>query len=363
MAGYVPPTPYAGFQGGLLNLQFVDEVLSNVAKQFRPDGYIYDQIVSPQPVRFRSGRYPVFDPAGFFASGGNLKVADDAATPMIDFKWSHDVYLAEDYRLQTKITRAEELQANPVLKLDYSKTIGLLGVFATNRELRLANKLRAQANGGQFTIPPFTPSVKWDQGTATTPATIQADIQQAIVAQKKLCGKRVNTIVLDYEVALAIGNDYTLKDQIKYQIGPRIIAEGMAAVLPPTLFGLNVIVADDPMYNVGRPGDAQATLAGVWGNSVRLIYVPTVAAWGLPATAYSFRAPVVDGAGGTQPPATMLPTGQGGQEPGPAGDWTIVDRWWEMDPPCEHIRAWECVDERVVAPELGVEIQNVLAAY
>ena len=43
------------------------------------------------------------------------------------------------------------------------------------------------------------------------------------------------------------------------------------------------------------------------------------------------------------------------------GGWAIVDRWYNVDPPAEHIRAWECVDEKVVAPELGIEIQSVLA--
>lgn len=359
---YTPPSAY-GPLGGQTNygsgLQLVDEVLSTVAKQFAPDGFLYDQICAPMPVSFKSGRYPVFDPSTFFAMQ-NVEVADDAETPTVDFNWSHDIYLAKNKRLKTRITRDEANSANPALRLEYSKLRGLLSQFATARENRLATRLRAQSNGGQITNAAINPSVHWDLGTSGSPAAIQADIQAAALTSYKACGKRPNTLILDYEVALAVANDFTLKDLIKYTIGPRIVAEGIDAVLPPTLFGFKVLIADGTLYDTARPGQA-VSLTGVWGNSARLVFTDPNAGWGQPATAYSFRAPVVGGI--AQPPATILPTGSGGQEPGPAGDWAIVDRWWEMDPPAENVRVWECVDERLVAPELGIEIQNVLSSY
>jgi hypothetical protein len=367
---YSPPTPYTGLSGAVTygtGLQLVDEVLTNLAKQFAPDGYIYERLVSPMPVDYNIGRYPVFDPSTFFATGGMLEVADDAPTPIIDFNWSHDVYQCLDRRLATRVTRKEALQANPALRLDYSKTRGLLTVFANNREDRLAKRLRAQSNGGQFTNAVITPAVKWDAGTSGSPATIQQDVQNGLLIAMKACGKRPNSIVLDYEVALAISNDYTVKQQLQYRIGPEMLSNQLAdslagngnggGVLPPKLFGLNVIVADGVLQNTSRPGQSM-TLAGTWGTSARLIYVDPNAQWGEPATAYSFRGRVVET--GHQPPASIMPTGQGGAEPGPAGGWAVVDRWWDYDPPGENIRAWECVDERIVAPELGVEIGSVL---
>ena len=363
MPAYTPPTPYTGLgpgaQAGPDGLQVIDELLTNVAKMFRPDGYLYDQIVAPMPVQFNIGRYPVFDPSGYFAAPGNIAVADDAPTPLVDFKWSTDYYNCLDYRLQTRITRKENLQANPVLRLDYAKTVGLLTQFATAREVRLANKLRAQSNGGQFVNAAVTPSVKWDAGNATAPATIQSDLQGAALQVMKQCGKRPNTLILDFQVAYAIANDYTLKDLIKYQMGSAIVRDALQAVLPPTLFGFKVVVADGTMQNTNGPG-ATANLTGVWGNSARLIYTDPNAQWGQPSTVYSFRGRVNDGP--TQAPEVTMPNGDAGNEPGPSGGWAVVDRWYDIDPPAVHIRAWECVDERVVAPELGIEIQNVLAS-
>lgn len=371
---YTPPTAYAGLTGQVTygsGLQLVDVVLSNVAKQFRPEGFVYDRLVAPMTVEKKFGRYPVFDPTTFFSTGGALEVADDAPTPIIDFNWSHDIFACQPRRLATRITREEALQAHAALRLDYSKTIGLLTVFANNRENRLATRLKATANGGQFTNAAITPSNLWDAGT--TSVTIQSDIQTGLLQVMKACGKRPNTIVMDYEVALAIANDPTVKTQLQYRIGPDMFTNGLltdnsgpvgpvgggGGVLPSKLFGLNVVIADGVLQNQNRPGEA-LNLTGTWGTSVRLIYVDPQAQWGIPSTVYSFRAPVVEGQ--HQPPNVIMPNGNAGVEPNPAGGWAVVDRWWDYDPPAETIRAWESVDERVVAPELGFELHNVLGS-
>lgn len=370
MAVYTPPTPYAPLSGQVTynsGLQLVDEVGTNLAKQFRPTGYLYDRLVSGFPVNYRFGRYPVFDPAPFFSTGGALEVADDAPSPIIDFNWSHDIWQAVVRRAQTRLTEEEALQAHPALRIDYSKTVGLLTVFANNRENRLATRLRAAANGGQFTNAEITPAVKWDAGTSGSPATIQQDIQNAALVAMKASGRRPNTLVLDYEVALAIANDYTVKQQLQYRMGDQMLSNSIAdmlaangngdMVLPPRLFGFRVVVADGVLQNTARPGQP-VNMAGTWGTSARLIYCDPTQQWGIPATVYSFRAPVVSAQ--HQPPAAIMPSGDGGLEPAIDSDWAVVDRWWDYDPPGEHIRCRECVDERVVAPELGVEIGPVL---
>jgi hypothetical protein len=354
MPSFSPASGGVAYSSGL---QLVNEVLSNLAKQFRPDGFVYDQIVSPMPVDYNIGEYPVFDPSTFFSTGGNLEVADDAETPIVDFNWSTATYHCRDRRLSTRLTRKEENQAHAALRIEYSKTVNLLSIMANNREYRLATILRAQDNGGQFTNPAITPAIKWDAGTTATPATIQGDIQNAVQLAIKACGKAPNTIVFDYEVALAIANDPTIKTQLQYRVGPEMLAAGVG-ILPAKLFGLNVVVAQGPMYNTARPGQS-SNLAATWGQSARVLYCDPNAQWGVPATAYAFRGRVLGG--DTQAPSAIMPVGSGSQEPGPAGDWAVVDRFWSVDPPAQRIRAWECVDERCVAPELGVEIQNVLS--
>ena len=381
MANYVPLNPYAPLSGQVVEstgLQFVNQVLTNLAKQYRPHGFLYDRIAAPYQVDYNFGRYPVFDPNYFFGFGGTLQVSDDAPTPIIDTQWSQDQYACVDYRLQTRVTRKETLQAHPALRLEYSKTIQLLTAFALNREMRLAARLTLNTNTdantslqGQLLNQASAPSIKWDAGTSGSPATIQKDLQSAARTAYLASGMWPNTLVIDKQIALAIAADPTILTTIQYLVGTTQVARGGGAgetlapdsgygVLPSTLFGFNVLIADGALYSNARPGQA-ASLASVWGNNARLVYVNPVQQWGMPATAYAFRGRVTGGI--AQPPSTIQPSGDGGQEPGPAGSWAVVERWYDMDPPGVHIRAWECVDERVVAPETANIIPTVLTTF
>ncbi len=71
--------------------------------------------------------------------------------------------------------------------------------------------------------------------------------------------------------------------------------------------------------------------------------------------AYSFRAPVASSPTGSQS-GTVTQV-----EPAGTGDWAVVDRWVEPDPPAQRIRAWESVDEKIVAPTLGIQLENVIS--
>jgi hypothetical protein len=356
LAGGAEVTAFGPLQGQLdtsTGLQIVPD-LTQIARQFKPHGFVYDQLTAPMQVSHRFGKFPVFNPAQYFAAPGNLQVSDRAVTPSVDFEWSTEPYEAFPYRLQTVITREEANQARPELRLDYSKTIGLLTQFASAREKRLAEKLRAEGNGGALALS-MTTTKKWDTGTKASEASIQTDIQKAIREVYKKTGIRPNTIVLTLSMAYAIANDFTLKEIIKYLVGTSIISEPINAMLPSTLFGLKVVVTEGVLYNERRPGDP-AKLTDTWGNSARVLYVDPNAQWGMPSVVYSFRAPVTEGA--HEPPSSIMP--KAGAEPGPAAGWAVVDQWWDYDPPALHIRAWESVDERVAAPTLGIEIEEVL---
>lgn len=349
--------------GGPAGLQLVDLVLSNLARQYRPHGFIYDDIVAPQPVEFNHGKYPVFELAKFFNATGQAQVADDAGTPIVDAAYSTAPYACEDYRLRTRITRKERLQAHPALRLDQSKTVMLLGIMALEREQRLAKELRATTHGGQLTAAPFNViGAKWDEGTEGSPAKIQQTLQKAGQEVYKQTGIRPNTLVITEEIGLAISQDPAIQQLIRYLAGVDFVSSGNitgdsrlmdigngSAVLPKKLFGFNIICADGVLVNT-TPGSTTTNLAEVWGNTARLLYINTSAAWGVPTVAYSFKGKVTGDVTDQQPAALAE------NEPGGSGSWAVVDRWIEPDPPAENIRAWECVDENIVAPEAGIEI-------
>jgi hypothetical protein len=344
--------------GGADALQVVNPVLTNVAVQYRPHGFIYDQLVNNYPVMFNDGQYPFFDIGSFYASGDGRNIPDDATTPLIEAKYELRPYHCRDYRKAVRITRKDEQQAHPALHLVESKILMLASVFAGERETRLAAKLRDTTNGGQLTATKVKPTVKWDEGTTATPATIQADIQKAAKNIKAGTGVWPNTLVITKEVAYAISMDVSLRAQLQYLQGPQYIAQGVGA-LPPTLFGLKVLIVDGVQTNLSAEG-ATTSLTEIWGKSARVLYIEENPAWGKPTVAYGFRGRVQDGFAYSTPAVSSGgPVAQ--LEPNSANQWTLVDQWAEPDPPANRYRLWECVDEKIVAPELGCEIEEVIS--
>ena len=318
-------------------LQIIDPVLSSIARQYKADGFVYDQLAPSISVAARSGQYPTF--SGFFgddSDADSLQPVDDRApTPEVSFDWSTDTYLAQDFRLKATITPTERSQAQAIgdpLHLDRSKLDHLLTRMAIRREVRLAAALRATGNGGQLTGGSASPSNKW----GVDAATIEADVTTGALAVRAKIGFPTNVMAMDWKVAVTVAQQQDIRELIKYTVpGERILAGGYE--LPPVLFGHSPLIAR-AIRNTAKKG-ATESLSPVWDDHVRLLYVAPNAAWGIPSTAYAFRAPVNGANGQTQ----------------------VVDRWNSDDPPVENIRAWEAVDEKVCGPDGGYELYDVLA--
>lgn len=367
--------PFEPLSAGVDSLQIIDPVLSQIAVQYRPHGFVYSQVVNSFPVEMNIGQYPEFNRAGFFASNDGRPVADDAVTPLVDFEYSEKFYHCKDYRKKIRLTRKELQQAHPALRITESKVIGLLDVFAGEREKRLAERLMpfetyaSVANStGQLLIKGIEPGVggatkakaKWSEGKK---AVYEASIQGDVAAAKKVVYEKTgiwpNTLIITQQIAEEIALDATLKTQIQYALGLRQISEGVG-ILPEKLFGLNVVIADGALTNTAAAGGT-TNLEEIWGKHARVLYVNPNPTWGTPSVAYGFRGKVTDGFSYATP--AVAEGGPGGvtqQEPGGMAQWTVVDRWAEPDPPAENIRVWECVDERIVGAELGAVIENVI---
>lgn len=307
------------------DLQIVDPVLSNIARAFQPKGFVYDKVFPTITVNEDSGKYPVF--TGFFDDDTDPKVPDRASTPEIDFTWSTESYYCEDYRLKASITRKEERNAHSALKLRQNKLRAVLTRMAIRRERRAAELLRKTSNGGGLNLG-AAPGTNWDQDAAT----IEADIKTGSLAVYDATGMTTNAMIVPFKVAYAMAVQQDIREIIKYTVpGDRILIEG-DRVLPKVLHGHEVIIPKGAMRNTAAEG-ATVSLSDIWADHVRLVHLPEAADdWGVPSTGYSFKA-----------------------EP------EVVDRWKANDPPVEYVRAWECVDEKIVGADLGYEIASVLS--
>jgi hypothetical protein len=307
-------------------LQIVDPVLSQLARSYRPDGFVGQTVCPTIPVEKDSGLYPVFDDAYWFGDDVDNRVSDRAETPEIDFSWSTESYLCEDYRLKASITKKERRQAHGALRLEENKTELVLTRMAMRRERRIAAMLRDTTNGGQLTGGTSTPSALWD----TDAATIEADLLTAKLAVRNKTGILPNTLLIDYEVACRIALQADIREILKYTVDGRLIIGEGEAVLPAKLWGLKVLVAN-PLVNTAKEG-ATKSLSSVWGKHARVLYVNPNGGWGKPSVAYQFKAVPEE-----------------------------VDKWSEKDPPVDYVRAWETVDEKVCAPDTGYEFESVIS--
>ena len=320
-------------------LQVIDPVLTNLALNYKPGQFVYDQIVSHMDVATNTGQYPVWDADDFFRSGDlDPAVADRAPTPEIDLTYSLSSYALTNYRLKISFTNEERAQAHDALRFEQTKTQFLVSRMKLERERRLAAQLRKTTNGGALTLGANAGN-KWDVDAGT----IEADIKTGRKAVRDATGQAVDTIVMDWAVAYAVALQQDIRDIIKYTVpGDRILVGG-EAILPRVLHGLRVVVAGEGnMYNSAKEGGT-ANRTAIWGDSVRLIKTAEANAWGEPATVYSLRGTV----NGERP---------SGGEP----SYCLVDRWAGDDPPINYIRYWEKVQEKVVAPDVGYEIGDVL---
>lgn len=334
-----PVGPYSGRDSR--DLQIVDPVLTTIARQFRPQGFVYNVLFPTVQVAALSGQYPVWDSAYWFADDVDNQISDREETPEIEFSWSTEPYLCRDYGLKISITPRERQQAaagGQALRMEQSKTQFLMTRMATRRERRAAAKLVKVSAGG---LGGLTSGGAATTAFATSTA-IETDWKTAKIAVYNITGMTPNIAVIPYQKAYDMATNATLRDIFKYLVNSGAFItlgadeNGEDIFLPRFFQGCRLVIPKGTLVNTAHEG-AAATKVDVWGSSARFLYVDPQAAWGIPSVAYQFQAPVV--------------TGQG-----TAGSGPLIDRWRQPDPVKDLIRATECIDEHVCAGDLGYEM-------
>jgi hypothetical protein len=324
-------------------LQVIDPILTNLALRYLPQGFIYDQVVPRMPVGKNAGQYPVWSIDDLLRDDVESHVSDRAETPEIDFSYSMEDYLLKNFRLKASITPEERGQAADELKVEETKVKGLLGRMALRRERRLAAALRKTTNGGQLTLGGGV-STKWNGEDPT----IELDIKGARKAVYDFTGQHVDTMIINWDIAYVMALDPAIREIIKHTVDGNLIISKGEAILPKVLHGLNVVIADGTKFNTARKGAARS-LSNVWQDNVVLVKRARDEEWGEPSTVYGLYGQVA----ATSEGRTSRSTSTGG------GSF-VVDKWATADPPVDYVRAWEKVQEKVVAPDVAYEIADVL---
>jgi hypothetical protein len=313
------------------SLQLYDPVLSNLARRYKPNGFIARRLLPSIPVSLLSGQYPVFTDEYWFKEHTDNRVSDRAPAREVDFEWSTESYLCEEYALKVSITDLERRQADAALKLEFNKTDLLSHQMELSHEIRVAALLNTQDAGGGFdNAHDSTPSTNWDQATAT----IEEDIKDGVLQVYDTCGGIVpNVIVIPFKVAYEMATQEDIRSLLRYDASGKSVdfIQLGNRVLPSVIHGMQVIIPQGAQKMTGNEGGS-TTVSEIWGDDVRLLYTDPNAGWGIPSCAYELR----------HTPKR-------------------VTRWRETDPDVEYIREMERYDLKVVAPKAGFIIKDVLS--
>lgn len=311
------------------SLQIYDPVLSNLARSYRPKGFIAHLLLPEIPTTKLSAQYPIFD-KGFWFRDVDNRSSDRAPAKEVDFEWSTDTFLCEEYKLKVSITDLERDQADPSLRLQASKTQFLTGQMELAHEKRVAAFFQTTTDGGGLSSGrSSTPGTNWDQDTAT----VEANIKTGVLDIYDTIGVPPNTIVIPYKVAYAMA----LQEDIRAILRQDATGQGVpfitlgSRVIPSVIHGMKVVIPIGAQLDSSNEGGSES-ISEIWGDDVRLLYVDASAKWGEPSAGYKI-----------------------------VHTQKRVTKWRTTDPDIDYIREMERYDLKMVAPDAGHVIKDVLS--
>lgn len=265
----------------------VSAPLTNLARLYRPMGFIADQVCPTIPVVKETDLYYVFDQGPFFATDVDDLVPDRGKPRKVEFNHSTEAYVAQKRELAWDISDRERSNADSQLNIERNKQNGTLGRLMLRKEQRVADLFRKVANGGGLNLG-ANASAKWDAAT-TDYQDIATDVMAGKTAVRQAIGGTPNVIVIPAAVAEGMHKSL-LFQALQYTYGSataRNLIEKEYPVLPDVMFGMRVIVGG-VIKNTAHEGQT-ASYADVWGEAIRLLYVTPGAALEEPSVGYSIQ--------------------------------------------------------------------------
>jgi len=252
------------FEGGQAHFFDVGDVhedaaLSEFSLRYANTGFVAERLAPRINVTQQSDKYYTYDKS-------NLRRQDsirhDKAEPKeVFFNLSKTSFYCEDYALATLVSGAEIQNADNALDPMADSVEFLMDLIRLDREKRVATLLTDTSvitNNVSLTN-------EWDDYTNGVPLT---DIKTAKVSVYQNTLRRANTIVIPYEVGLALSLHPDILNLRKYTDPTLMLDSG----LPSKIEGLEVLEAGAG-ENTATEGAADV-LASIWGEKVLVGYLP-----------------------------------------------------------------------------------------
>jgi hypothetical protein len=238
-----------------------DQVLTNIALGYAPQGYIADKIMPRVSVPKKSDKYYVFGKEQFQTPDTiwPTKTAPNA----VDYALSTDTFYCIDRALRHGIDDRERDNADAPLNLEREGTELLTEQLMLAREIRVADIVLASASSAQETT--LAGNYQWNSGHASSvPIT---DIRTGIRTIRDAIGRAPNTILMSKAVKDVLEDHSTILDRMKYTNPLYTIEDWLRQQ-----FGFTQVLIGEAMYETANPAQT-SSLANVWTDSVCIAYV------------------------------------------------------------------------------------------
>jgi Phage major capsid protein E len=230
-----------------------DRLMTNIAVEFAPEGYIANEVSPPVPVKLEDGTFWVYDKSKF--STPDAMRAPRTMYRRIDWEATRDNYHAEEYGLETVIDQRERNNSALPLDLDETSTEVLVTNLLNNRERRVANLVLATANVPQNVT--LAGADQWSDAAGGDPIGVGLT---AFDTMRGLTGVLPDSVVMGYSVWTKLQQNPKVRAELSE--GEQISLERLAR-----LWGVKNIYVGKVLVGTNKKGQT-VTLGDVWGKHV-----------------------------------------------------------------------------------------------
>ena len=264
----------------------IDQHLSNMAINYRPAGFIADQIFPVVMVPKQSDKYVIFEQADLFRQE-NTKRARGAEANKIHSRVSSAGFYAENYALKADVTLEDRLNADPIFlnQFEEGRIRRVQDALLLDWEIRQATTM-GSANVGTFAAV----ASAWTDYTAGNTDPL-GDVWTMVDNVETATGYRPNHVLFGGTAWRHFRRHANVIDKASSPTGPNVSAGGHypRRQQVEAMLEMKVIVGN-AWKNTAAEGIAQS-LSSVWGANVWVYYAPENGNPSMeePSAGYNFR--------------------------------------------------------------------------
>lgn len=261
----------------------IDKLLTQISIGWGSFDYVGDALFPTVQVNKQSDIYYVYGRETWLPERGDERAPGTEANEIPGLQVSTNPYYAKEHALQIAVTDEERENVDSPLSPDRDGAELVTNKIMLGRELIIRNLAVTAANyatGNSITLAGVD---RWDSGDAAGSHPIQ-DIKIGIQAVHTKLFRRINTILMPYQVMAALEDHTDFLNRIMYSERAIFTPELMSA-----LFGVQKWIVPGIGYNSAANYGAAETLSYLWGDDVILAWVPDRPGLKIPAYGYEFR--------------------------------------------------------------------------